>query len=209
MGIPERRQREKSARIELIRDIAADLFYKKGYVETSLEEIARRAEISKATIYLYFQSKDDLYYHIVEPALTELSRRLVMIAENKEEPADLTVRKIIEATRDVFFNDSGAYHLVSRYSAAEFKKLLPKDRLDNLKGLMRSNFRQMEQAVRKGIEQGIFSGADAKVVSIILWNCFMGVIQFQENRMDSGRTDYRKQTIDAAVDLILRGLKSK
>lgn len=209
MGIAERRQREKEARVRQIQDIAAELFYRKGYVETSLEEIARRAEISKATIYLYFKSKDDLYYHIVEPALAELSRRLIQIAEDMEERADLTVRKIIDATRDVFFRDSGAYHLLSRYNAAEFKKLLPKNRLDNLKGLMRSNFSQMEQAVRKGIEQGVFIDMDAKLVSIILWNCFMGVIQFQENRMDLERTDYRKPTIDAAVDLILRGLKKE
>jgi AcrR family transcriptional regulator len=207
MGIAERKRREKEARIKQIQEIAADLFYRKGYAETSLEEIARRAEISKATIYLYFKSKHDLYYHIVEPALAELSRVLIRIAENTEEPADITVKKIIGATRDVFFNDPGAYHLLSRYNAAEFKKLLPKNRLDNLKGLMRSNFSQVEQAVRKGIEQEIFIDMNPKLVSIILWNCFMGVIQFQENRMDSERSDYRKPTIDAAVDLILRGLK--
>ncbi len=209
MGIAERKQREKESRSRQIQEIAAELFYKKGYAETSLDEIARRAEISKATIYLYFKSKDDLYYQIVEPALAELSRRLVGIAGNSEEPAEITVRKIIDATRDVFFNDPGSYHLVSRYNAAEFKRLLPKNRLDNLKSLMRSNFHQMEQAVQKGIDQGVFHDADAKLVSIILWNCFMGVIQFQENRMDSERTDYRRPTIDAAVDLILKGLKSQ
>ncbi len=209
MGIVERKQREKESRLRQIQEIAAELFYKKGYAETSLDEIARRAEISKATIYLYFKSKDDLYYQIVEPALAELSRRLIKIAEDTEEPAEMTVRKIIDATRDVFFNDPGSYHLVSHYRAAEFKRLLPKNRLDNLKSLMRSNFHQMEQAVQKGIDQGIFHNVDAKLVSIILWNCFMGVIQFQENRMDLESTDYRKPTIDAAVDLILKGLKSR
>ncbi len=54
----------------------------------------------------------------------------------------------------------------------------------------------------------MFHDADAKLVSIILWNCFMGVIQFQENRMDSERTDYRRPTIDAG-GLILKGLKKK
>jgi len=32
------------------------------------------------------------------------------------------------------------------------------------------------------------------------------VIQYQENRMEEGRSDYRKSTLDAAVRLILRGL---
>ncbi|NPU84625.1 MAG: TetR/AcrR family transcriptional regulator [Syntrophaceae bacterium] len=209
MGIAERKLREKESRRQQIQETAAELFYRKGYAETSLDEIARQVEISKATIYLYFKSKDDLYYHIVEPALAELSRRLIKIAENREEPAEITVRKIIDATRDVFFSNPGSYHLVSRYNAAEFKRLLPKNRLDTLKSLMRSNFNQMEQAVQKGIDQGIFHGPDARLVSIILWNCFMGVIQYQENRMDSDSKDYRKPTIDAAVELILKGLKKE
>lgn len=209
MGIIERKQREKDARIKQIHDIAATLFYKKGYAVTSLEEIARNAEISKGTIYLYFKSKDDLYYHIVEPALTELSNRLIKITEDKDEVADITVKKIIDATYDVFSNDPGAYHLLSQYNAVAFAKLLPKSGLDNLKALMRSNFSQMERAIQKGIKQGIFYESDSKLVSIILWNCFMGIIQYQENRMDVGRTDYSKVTIDAAVELILKGLKKK
>jgi len=209
MGIAERKQREKDSRIKQIQDIAADLFYRKGYAETSLDEIARQAEISKATIYLYFKSKDDLYYHIVEPALAELSRRLIRIADNRTEPADVTVKKIIDATMEVFFNDAGAYHLVSSYNAAVFKRLLPKNRLDNLKGLMKSNLSQMERAIERGVEQGLFEKVDAKVVSIIVWNCFMGIIQYQENRMDAGRTDYRRNTIVRAVDLFLKGLKKE
>jgi AcrR family transcriptional regulator len=80
MGINERKSREKESRIKQIRDSAAALFYKKGYAATTIENIATLTEISKATIYLYFRSKDDLYYSLVEPSLDRLSKRLIAIA---------------------------------------------------------------------------------------------------------------------------------
>ena len=62
MGITERKEREKQARINLIKKSARVMFQKKGLEATKMEEIAGHAEISKATIYKYFNSKDDLFY---------------------------------------------------------------------------------------------------------------------------------------------------
>ena len=44
---------------------AKELFQTKGILGTTVDEIARTADCSKATIYVYFKNKDDIYYHIV------------------------------------------------------------------------------------------------------------------------------------------------
>lgn len=209
MGIIERKQREKEDRLKHIQNSAAAVFYKKGYADTTMEEIAQLAELSKATLYLYYKSKDDLFYSIIEPALSKLGERLVKIAANRDEPADVTINKIIDATYHLYEKDPDAFHVLSRYNAAEFRKILPQSRLDHLKKIMRSNLRQMEEAVGKGIEQGVFHNVDRKLVAIILWNCYMGVVQYQENRMEPGKHDYSKSTLDATIELILKGLGRK
>jgi len=209
MGIAERKQREKEERVRHIQNSAAAVFYQKGFVDTTMEEIAQRAELSKATLYLYYKSKDDLFYSIIEPALSRLGKRLVKIAGDRDERADVTIKKIIDATYHLYEKDPDAYHVLSRYNAAEFMKILPKSRLDHLKNIMRSNLRQMEEAIGKGVDQGLFVKTDPKLQAIILWNCYMGVIQYQENRMEPGKSDYRKSTLDAAIELILRGLRKK
>ncbi len=210
MGITERKQREKEDRVKHIQNSAAAVFYKKGYADTTMEEIAQLAELSKATLYLYYKSKDDLFYSIIEPALSKLGKRLVKIAGNRDEAADVTIKKIIDATYHLYEKEPDTFHVLSRYNAAEFIKILPQDKLDHLKNIMRSNFRQMEEAIGKGIEQGLFEKrVNPPLVSIILWNCFMGVIQYQENRMEPGKRDYSKPTLDAAIELILRGLEKK
>lgn len=206
MGIAERKRREREIRTNLIRDSAAGVFYRKGYHGTTMEEIAALAEVSKATVYLYFRSKEDLYFSIVEPALHSLGETLAEIAGNESESADATIRRIVEATYAFYLNAPDAYRLISRYKASEFSKLLSENKLDCLKKLMRTNLMHLERTLVKGVSQGIFKEMDPVVTAVIFWNAFMGVIQYQENRMDEGRSDYRKSTLDAAVHLILRGL---
>lgn len=207
MGIYERKSREKETRIKQIRENAAALFYKKGYAATTIEEIAALAEISKATIYLYFKSKDDLYYSLVEPSLDRLSKRLIAIANMKEVEPEIRIRNIVIATYDFYEGDPDAYHLVSRYEASGFSKLLSKEKLDRLKELMRSNINQLEIVIADGIAAGRFCESNPKLTAIIIWNTFMGIIQFQENRLAEGSSDYRRSTIDGALEIILRGIR--
>lgn len=50
---------------EQIIDEAISLFSEKGYFNTSLNEIAKKVDIKKASLYYYFESKDDIYIECV------------------------------------------------------------------------------------------------------------------------------------------------
>ncbi len=52
--------------------VATDLFAHFGYQKTSVNEIAREANIGKATIYYYFQSKEDIFLEAVQIKAEEL-----------------------------------------------------------------------------------------------------------------------------------------
>ena len=54
------RQRRKEARPLELLDAALELFVEKGFTATRSEEVAARAGVSKGTLYLYYQSKEDL-----------------------------------------------------------------------------------------------------------------------------------------------------
>ena len=66
MGIYERREREKAERRKAILSCARELILLQGVQRVNMEDIARRAELSKATVYLYFSSKDILLSEICE-----------------------------------------------------------------------------------------------------------------------------------------------
>ncbi len=56
---------------EKILNTALELFATKGYKNTSISEIAKKAEISKGLMYNYFESKQALLRAIVSKAITE------------------------------------------------------------------------------------------------------------------------------------------
>ena len=68
MGISERREREKIERRTAILNCARELILLHGVQQVSMEDIARRAELSKATVYLYFPGKEALFNEICEEA---------------------------------------------------------------------------------------------------------------------------------------------
>ena len=66
MGISERREREKIERRTTILNCARELIRLHGVERVSMEDIAYKAELSKATVYLYFSGKDVLLSEICE-----------------------------------------------------------------------------------------------------------------------------------------------
>ena len=68
MGISERREREKAERRKTILSCARELILSHGVQRVSMDDIAKKAELSKATVYLYFSSKEILFNEICEEA---------------------------------------------------------------------------------------------------------------------------------------------
>jgi AcrR family transcriptional regulator len=66
------RQRRKETRPQELLDAALELFVEKGFAATRSEEVARRAGVSKGTLYLYYPSKEELFKAVVRQKLSQL-----------------------------------------------------------------------------------------------------------------------------------------
>lgn len=65
---PRWRRRKDARRPEIIA-AAIDLFTERGFAATRLDDVAKRAGVSKGTLYLYFASKEDLFKSLVQEML--------------------------------------------------------------------------------------------------------------------------------------------
>ena len=65
-----KRERRKEARPGELLDAALDLFVEKGFAATRAEEVAARAGVSKGTLFLYFQSKEELFKAVVRESIS-------------------------------------------------------------------------------------------------------------------------------------------
>jgi AcrR family transcriptional regulator len=67
-----KRERRKEARPRELLDAALALFVEKGFTATRAEEVAARAGVSKGTLFLYFQSKEDLFKAVIRENIGSL-----------------------------------------------------------------------------------------------------------------------------------------
>jgi len=73
--IAERRGEEKERRRAEILDAAESLYATKGWDVVTVEQVARRARLSRPLVYVYFRDKEDLLFAIGERAMTVLHER--------------------------------------------------------------------------------------------------------------------------------------
>jgi AcrR family transcriptional regulator len=77
------------------------LFLKKGYRETTIEEIAAAAEISPSTFFNYFPTKEDaVLYDIYDPIALEM-----IVQRPKEESLSAVVRGVLQKLAEMFDRD--------------------------------------------------------------------------------------------------------
>lgn len=82
--------RRKEARPGEIVAAALEVFVERGYAAAKLEDVARRAGVTKGTVYLYFDSKDALFKAMVrETIVPTLARGEQMVAEHRGSSAEL------------------------------------------------------------------------------------------------------------------------
>lgn len=68
VGEPKFRRRKADRPGEIV-EAALEVFAEKGFAAAKLDEIARRAGVSKGAVYLYFETKEDVFRAVVEQAV--------------------------------------------------------------------------------------------------------------------------------------------
>lgn len=89
------RKRRKEARPAEITAAALKLFSERGFAATRLDDVAEAAGVSKATIYLYFESKEELFKAIVRDLAVARIGAVETLVDTFEGPSAELVRRLI------------------------------------------------------------------------------------------------------------------
>ena len=79
-------RRRKEARPGEIIDAALEVFAEKGFAAAKLDNVARRAGISKPTLYLYFETKEEIFRAVARAAVASLLEALESQPEGPDAP---------------------------------------------------------------------------------------------------------------------------
>ena len=106
MAEPGLRERKKQQTRRRIVDVAIDLFGERGFENVPVAQIARQAEVSEATVFNYFPSKEDLVYQDMEQY--EIALLSAIRARPEGETVTGAFRKFLLQARGVLADESVA-----------------------------------------------------------------------------------------------------
>ncbi|GGF03204.1 TetR family transcriptional regulator [Aliidongia dinghuensis] len=98
---------EPAGKVRQILAAARHLFLEQGYGDTSMDAVAKRAGVSKATLYVHFESKERLFAEVINQARARLRDAIVAIASEAHSDPVETLRLIgLQFMRFVTNHDS-------------------------------------------------------------------------------------------------------
>jgi len=184
MGIPERKEREKEQRREEILNAAQGVFFEKGLQNSTMDEIAERAELSKGTIYLYYGSKEDLYLAVMLRGfdiLHHMSRETIEAAGNALEAMwrlGATYFEFFEKHRNFF----RMFHFL-QYPGLH-KQVSP-EMMEVCNNNTQTTWKLVIETFQKGIDEKIFrSDINPAEAAVILWSSANSILLRIDNECD-------------------------
>lgn len=210
MGIQERRDREKTMRRQQILNAAKELFLIKGFNSTTIEEIAKKAELSPATIYLYFKNKDELYANLNIISMQYLFDRIEKIYKNKKLSSESKILKFKDAMYDTFRYEPLILRNIFHIQLEDALSSLSKDLLNQVNNLSHKILIMISNVYEEGVRQGKFRDGLGIAHADIIWSTFTGLVIWEEaKRKIDPRKDFLKATLDRAFDIFCRGVIKK
>jgi AcrR family transcriptional regulator len=184
MGIADRRRREKQQRRNDILDAAEEVFFSKGSNLATMDEVAEQAELSKGTLYLYFQSKEELYLGISCRALT-LLRDMFEKAVIKHSTGIDQIFAIAEAYYNYSKRYSNYFNMIVHYEASKIENVDS----ESLAGQCHQLGQNVMQVVATAIENGIKDGTirenlNSVETAYLLQGTSTGIIQLIAREKD-------------------------
>ena len=180
--IAERRQEEKERRRAEILDATEAVAALVGWDEMTMDQVARKARLSRALLYVYFKDKTDLLFGLCERALATLTQRFSeAVARQKRGMDQLTAigRAYIAFSQEfpVYFEVVARCELLSPEPSSESNEGAAMLKGDACRSLM-------VEVIETGIRDGSIRAdvGDPKIVSTALWGFMHGVLQLASTK---------------------------
>ena len=197
-------ERRKHARPAELLAAALELFTERGYAATRLDEVAKRAGVSKGTVYLYFSSKEDLFKAVVREGLVPvLERGEKMVDEHRGNTADL-IRSLIHGWWESI--GSTPYAGITKLMISECRNF-PELGSFYVEEVITRGHKLVRKALQRGVDRGELREVDCEYATrLVFAPLVLQVIwRYSFDFCGGGKLD-ADTYIEQHLDILLRGL---
>lgn len=190
------RPRDHQIKRDAVLRAAANMFNKRGYASTSLDEIAAQFNITKTSLYYYVGSKPILLQRCYEETL-DFCHHAMDIAEGQDSKG---LDKVVTYLRMIISEamDHCPVAIVNEFDC------LPKEARSEI----HRRARKLDERLLGLIEEGIADGSIAPIAAKMAELLLMGAINWIWRWYEPGGRNTREEIADCFVALFIDGLKA-
>lgn len=170
----------KPTRKEEIIRVAANLFSQKSYHDVTMDQIAEKVGVAKGTIYLYFESKENLYLEILEETYEEIESILEKEIAKKD-PAPQKLRKMLMLIFKFYLENLDVLRILSRDETHLIREHYEFTEHWRVKGV-----RFYQKILEKGINEGSFRPVNTELTALIIFGLVRSVMFFYHTDKSAG-----------------------
>jgi len=197
-------QRRADDRPQELLQAALTVFVERGFAAARLDEVAKRAGVSKATVYLYFSGKEDLFKALVESAIVpELEHVEVLAQQHVGSSRDLLIKLVSAIWRAIALSPLSGLPKLMMSEASNFPDLAR----FFLQTVIRRHWALLRQVIETGMANGEFRPLPADLAVRIFVAPLMMAVFWKHSFMPLEETPLDFEHYFAvALDISLAGL---
>ena len=197
-------ERRKDARPQELLAAAIELFVERGFAATRLEDVARRAGVSKGTLYLYYANKEDLFNAVVrQTILPMIGDAEASVAEFDGHSAELLRHIILSWWRRIGSTKASGISKLILAEADNFPELARFYQEE----VMTRRMRMISNMLERGIRRGEFREIDVPQTAQVLIAPLLMLSTWKHTVAPCERCDLQPEAfLEAFLDISLHGL---
>ena len=209
MAFERRRGREKDIKKNTILKAARKLFFEKGFKYVTVENIAKKAELSKGSVYLHFKSKDEIYSRILLNDIDKFHEKISDLLSNEACARDVLFR-LADIYIDFFLKDRELFRILMKFMLNVNHRNLPDEIRDHLIKTTNRSADVIENILRYGIEHHEFSPLmNLRQNKYAVWGLMNGIISlYLFTGQEAKKEEMIRATVHASLDVYMKGLKT-
>jgi len=205
-----RREREKEERRQSILRAARVVFFENGFHRATVDDVAERAEVSKGTVYLYFESKETILAFLLLEGLDELVDKLEQAyAASEPLAADERLRRLSLAYLRFFKEDPEYFRLLMAMDRGRFQDSVTPEVYQQVLSASLDGLDWVAKAIQQGVDEETFRCCDAQQAASILWATMNGVLELMEHPLRREMIGVEREVLyQTAFETVVRGLRA-
>ena len=205
MGLKERREREREGRKMQILNAARSLLFEEGLQATSINKIAKSAELGVGTIYSYFASKEEIFAALQEEGIELLHSKIKKKVDRVKNPEN-RIKTIARVYVDFSRENKDYFDIINYFlsSPGTFFSPSVKNRIDQHGNRILS---LIVNAIDQGVDCRAFKSVDARAFAMMFWAALHGLMQFEKLKTTMLKDENYQELLEYSVDYLVNTLK--